>query len=217
MDRVAGPLVLQVPLQHRRQPLLATQLGFKGGQGPALPHGAGLAGGRPRLDTASSPPASSGSTPAFSSPWRATGSSLRMADVVVINKVDNADPAVVAAANVAAVNPTATVIRTESPVRPYAVGSITATFRAYPSIGLVLPAIGYSQRQIQELRATIDASDCDMVVAGTPIDLRRIVGTSRPVRQARYELRELGHPDLADMLAPILAAARSQRPVGATG
>jgi predicted GTPase len=52
-----------------------------------------------------------------------------------------------------------------------------------------------------------------VVVAGTPIDLRRVVGTARPVRQARYELRELDHPDLADVLAPILAAAKTGRPV----
>jgi predicted GTPase len=187
---------------------------------------------------------------------------LRMADVVVINKVDSAELAAVAAvaANVAAINPRATVIRAASPVtlepgpsltgarvlvvedgptlthggmpygagtvaarqagatsfvdpRPYAVGSIAETFHAYPSIGLVLPAMGYGQRQIQELRATIDAVDCDVVVTGTPIDLRRVVGTSRPVRQARYELRELDHPDLTDVLAPILAAARPARPV----
>jgi predicted GTPase len=189
---------------------------------------------------------------------------LRMADVVVINKVDSAEPAAVAAvtANVAAVNPRATVIRAASPVtlepgpclagarvlvvedgptlthggmpygagtvaarqagatsfvdpRPYAVGSIAETFHAYPSIGLVLPAMGYSQRQIEELRATIDAADCEVVVAGTPIGLRRVVGTARAVRQARYELRELGHPDLTDVLAPILAAARPDRPVAA--
>jgi predicted GTPase len=189
---------------------------------------------------------------------------LRMADVVVINKVDSAEPAAVAAvaANVAATNPGATVIRAASPVtlepgpsvagarvlvvedgptlthggmpygagtvaarqagaasfvdpRPHAVGSIAETFRAYPGIGLVLPAMGYSQRQTEELRATIDAADCDVIVAGTPIDLRRILGTARPIRHARYELRELGHPDLTDVLAPILAAARSGRPVAA--
>jgi predicted GTPase len=160
---------------------------------------------------------------------------LRMADVVVINKVDSAEPAAVAAvaANVAATNPRATVIRAASPVtlepgptlagarvlviedgpRPYAVGSIAETFRAYPSIGLVLPAMGYGKHQIEELRATIAAADCDVVVAGTPIGLRRVVGTARQVRQARYELRELGHPDPADVLAPILAAARPARPV----
>jgi predicted GTPase len=186
---------------------------------------------------------------------------LRMADVVVINKVDSAEPAAVAAvaANVAATNPGAIVIRAASPVtlepgpslagarvlvvedgptlthggmpygagtvaarqagaasfvdpRPHAVGSIAETFRAYPGIGLVLPAMGYSQRQTEELAATIDAADCDVVVTGTPIDLRRILGTARPIRHARYELRELGHPDLADVLAPILAAATSGRP-----
>jgi predicted GTPase len=99
--------------------------------------------------------------------------------------------------------------------RPYAIGSIADTFRAYPSIGLVLPAMGYGKRQVEELRATIDAADCDVVVAGTPIGLRRVVGTARPIRQARYELRELGHPDLADVLVPILAAAKPARPVAA--
>jgi predicted GTPase len=73
--------------------------------------------------------------------------------------------------------------------------------------------MGYSQRQIEELAATIDAADCEVVVAGTPIDLRRLLGTARPVRQARYELRELGHPDLADVLAPILAAAKAGPPL----
>jgi predicted GTPase len=99
--------------------------------------------------------------------------------------------------------------------RPYAVGSLAETFHAYPSIGLVVPAMGYSRRQVQELRATIEAADCEVVVAGTPIGLRRVVGTARAVRQARYELRELGHPDLTDVLAPILAAARPDRPVAA--
>jgi len=187
---------------------------------------------------------------------------LRMADVVVINKVDTAGLGAVAAvaANVAAVNPRATIIKAASPValkpgpslagarvlvvedgptithggmpygagtvaaqhvgassfvdpRPYAVGSIADTLRAYPAIGTVLPAMGYGPRQIEELRATIDAADCDVVVAGTPIDLRRVVHTTHPVRQARYELREIGSPTLADVLAPIVAAARSARPV----
>jgi len=142
-----------------------------------------------------------------------------MADVVVINKVDSADPDAVAlvAANVAAVNPTATVVKAASisfvDPRPYAVGSIADTLAAYPTIGLVLPAVGYGPRQIEELRATIDAADCDVVVAGTPIDLRHVVHTTHPVRQARYELREVGSPTLADVLAPVVAAAGSARPV----
>src|SRR5512132_3658748 len=61
-------------------------------------------------------------------------------------------------------------------------------------IGLVLPAMGYGKHQIKELRATVDAADGDLVVAGTPIGLRRLLGTARPVRQARYELCELGTP-----------------------
>ena len=97
--------------------------------------------------------------------------------------------------------------------RPYAMGSIADTLAAYPTIGQVLPATGYGPRQIEELRATIDAADCDVVVAGTPIDLRRVVHTAHPVRQARYELLELGSPTLADVLAPVVAAARSARPI----
>jgi hypothetical protein len=68
VDRVAGPLVLQVPLQHRRQRLLATQLRFKGGQGPALPDGAGLAGGRPRLDHGQQPASLLGLDPGLLQP-----------------------------------------------------------------------------------------------------------------------------------------------------
>jgi predicted GTPase len=100
--------------------------------------------------------------------------------------------------------------------RPYAVGSIADTFRTYPSIGLVLPAMGYSQRQIEELRATIDAADCEVVVAGTPINLQRVLDLHRPVRQAGYELRELGHPDLTDALTPILATARPATTAGSS-
>ena len=75
--------------------------------------------------------------------------------------------------------------------------------------------MGYNQREIEELAATVEAADCEVVVAGTPISLGRLLGISRPVREARYELRELGHPDLADVLAPILAAARPARPMAA--
>jgi predicted GTPase len=82
-----------------------------------------------------------------------------------------------------------------------------------PGIGLVVPAMGYSQRQIGELRATIEAAGGEVVVAGTPIGLGRVLGIGCPVRQARYELGELGHPDLAEVLAPVLATARPARPV----
>jgi predicted GTPase len=70
--------------------------------------------------------------------------------------------------------------------------------------------MGYGQRQVEELRATIDAADCDVVVASTPIDFGRVVHTRHPVRQARYELREIGSPTLAEVLDPLVQRARRQ-------
>jgi predicted GTPase len=93
--------------------------------------------------------------------------------------------------------------------RPWAVGSIAETLRRYPHIGPVLPAMGYSEQQLHELQATIDAVDCDIVVAGTPIDLDRLVRSRHPIRQATYELVEEGEPTLERVLKPILAQARS--------
>lgn len=185
---------------------------------------------------------------------------LRMADVVVVNKVDVADLASVSEviANVSATNPTATIIRASSPVtlepgprvtgrrvlvvedgptlthggmpfgagtvaarradagdlmdpRPYAVGSIVETFARHPHIGPLLPAMGYSKAQIDELAATIAATPCDVVVTGTPIDLRRILDVDVPVRHATYELRETGHPTLADVLMPLIERLRTER------
>ncbi|MGE5762431.1 MAG: GTP-binding protein, partial [Mycobacterium leprae] len=176
---------------------------------------------------------------------------LRMADVVVVNKVDSAELDAVAqvVANVRAANPRATVVTAASPVtledgpdlvgrrvlvvedgptlthggmpfgagtvaarqagatafvdpRPYAIGSIAETFAAYPHLGAVLPAIGYGERQLADLAATIRATPCDVLVTGTPIDLARLIDVGRPVRRATYELREVGHPTLADVLAP---------------
>jgi predicted GTPase len=178
---------------------------------------------------------------------------VRMADVVVINKVDVADPHSVDAvvANVTAVNPAATVVHAASPVRlaagpplegkrvlvvedgptithggmpfgagtvaarqhgatdfvdprPYAVGSIRGTFEKYPGIGLVLPAMGYGDDQLAELEATINAAHCDVVVAGTPIDLGRLIDAGHPIRRVSYELREVGSPTLADLLDPLV-------------
>jgi predicted GTPase len=182
---------------------------------------------------------------------------LRMADVVVINKVDSAEPAAVQAVerNVTDVNPAATVIFAESPVelepgpdlagkrvlviddgptithggmpfgagmvaarqagaaefvdaRPYAVGSIADTYRRYPDIGSVLPAMGYGDAQLDELRRTIDATECDVVVTGTPMDLARLITTRHPIRHATYRLREVGTPDLPEVLAPVIERAR---------
>ncbi len=90
--------------------------------------------------------------------------------------------------------------------RPWAVGSIAATFAAFPHLGPVLPAMGYSEAQRSDLAATIDATDCDAVVAGTPLDLARLVQVRHPIRQVTYELRSLGHPSLDEVLAPWVEA-----------
>lgn len=176
---------------------------------------------------------------------------LRMADVVVVNKIDTADQAGIdqVEANVEAINPAAVVIETASPVtlqpgpsledarvlviedgptithggmpygagtvaaraggatdiidpRPHAVGSLADTYRQYPGIGPVLPAMGYSSAQVRDLAATIRATGCDVVVSGTPIDLARLVEVDVPIRRATYELEEVGARRLADVLAP---------------
>jgi predicted GTPase len=185
---------------------------------------------------------------------------LRLADVVVVNKVDSADDRDVESviANVEAVNPDAAVILAASPPRldsgpelrgrrvlvvedgptlthgempygaglvaarnagagaivdprPFAVGSIADTFEAWPQLGLVLPAMGYSDTQLAELAATIDAADCDVVVTGTPIDLGRLIQSRHPIRHVRYELEEKEGPTIADVLEPIVALARAVR------
>ncbi len=179
---------------------------------------------------------------------------LRMADIVVVNKVDSADRADVDAviANVRAVNPTAVIVETASPTtladgpslvgervlvvedgptithggmpfgagtvaareagattfvdpRPYAVGSIAATYAAYPHIGAVLPAMGYGDAQIADLERTLQAADCDVVVTGTPMALGRLLDAGHPIRHATYASRDAGSPTLAEALAPHLA------------
>jgi predicted GTPase len=174
---------------------------------------------------------------------------LRMADVVVINKIDSADPENVRKVrdSITTVNPkamvvnAASVIQVENPElvkgkrvlviedgptlthggmaygagtlaarqggaveivdpRPYAVESIAQTFKKYPSIGPILPAIGYSTRQLQHLQTTINKVDCDAVIVATPIDLSRIINIKRPHTRVSYELQELGTPNLEDIL-----------------
>jgi len=186
---------------------------------------------------------------------------LRMADVVVVNKVDSATPSQLHTVerNIELVNPGATVIRATSPVvlepgpelagrrvlvvedgptlthggmgfgagtvaaraagalelvdpRPHAVGGIRQVFETYPHLGSVLPAMGYSDEQLADLAATIDATPCDVVVTGTPFDLTRVVTLRRPVRHATYELAEIGTPTLRDVLEPRLAAWRAGVP-----
>jgi predicted GTPase len=185
---------------------------------------------------------------------------LRMADVVIINKIDTADIASIEHLrdNIRSVNPTATLIEAASPVmvdngamltgkralvvedgptvthgemkfgagtvvarkfgarelvdpRPYAVGKLADTFKTYPNIGTLLPAMGYGDEQVHDLQATIEAVPCDVVVIGTPIDLNRIITIRKPTVRVRYELQEIGRPTLADVLAPII-----QRGTGTT-
>jgi len=173
---------------------------------------------------------------------------LRMADVVVINKVDTADPknVEIVEKNIKAVNPDATIVKTASPItvdnpelirgkkvlviedgptlthgnmaygagtiiakklgasvvdpHPYAVGSIRETFRRYPHVGALLPAVGYGGEQIKELEETINATPCDAVAVGTPIDLRQVLRVNKPMVRVRYELQEVGKPSLEDVL-----------------
>ena len=189
---------------------------------------------------------------------------VRLADVIVVNKVDSASNEAVAqvVANVHAVNPAAVVVRAASPVvladdavlggdgslagkrvlvvedgptvthggmpfgagtvaahhagvtefvdpRPVAVGSLAETYRKYPHIGPVLPAMGYGDAQLADLAATIAASGCEVVVNGSPFALSRVLHLDVPIRDARYTLSEIGHPDLADVLAPWIARWQS--------
>ena len=175
---------------------------------------------------------------------------VRMADVVVINKIDTADFEDVSTVrrNVRALNPDAVVVEAASPItaedpkkirgkkvlvvedgptlthggmsygagtvaaqrfgaaetvdpRPYAVGSIKETYDKYPTIGPLLPAMGYGPQQVKELEETINATPCDLVVVATPIDLRRVAHIEKPCVRVRYELQEIGQPTLADLLS----------------
>jgi len=174
---------------------------------------------------------------------------LRLANIVIVNKIDTADPAKVEVVktNVKQVNPDALVLEAASPItvddpdiikdkrvlviedgptvthgnmpygaatiaamkfeaaeivdpKPFAVGSIKEAYALYPHLGSVLPALGYSEKQITELKATIDATPCDVVLVGTPIDLRRIVHLSKPTVRVKYELQVLGPVCLEEVM-----------------
>ena len=180
-------------------------------------------------------------------------SNLLMADVLVINKVDTADPENVATVkiNIASVNPSATVIEAASPVkveepdaikgkrclvvedgptlthggmkfgagvvaaekfgaseivdpRPWITGTIAETFETYPDIGKLLPAMGYGEQQIKDLESTINAADCDAVLIGTPIDLRKVLHIEKPSVRVTYDLKEIGKPTVAEVLTPFM-------------
>jgi predicted GTPase len=178
---------------------------------------------------------------------------LRMADVIVINKMDSASIDQVNALmdTIHHANPGATIVKANSRVtvddpdairgkrvlvvedgptlthgemkfgagvvaarqhgaaeivdpRPWAVGTIDETFRKY-DVGAVLPAMGYSDGQLAEMEKIIDAAEVDLVVIGTPIDLRRVINISKPAVRVQYDLEVLpGSPTLRDVLAPVL-------------
>src|ERR687891_240647 len=124
---------------------------------------------------------------------------LRMADVIVINKVDTADPANVDRVEATAreLNPAAEIVDP----RPYVTGSLKQVSEKYP-VGPVLPAMGYSDQQIDELERAIDAAPVDVVVIATPVDLAKVADIRKPSVRVRYELAEVdGSPTIADILA----------------
>ena len=173
----------------------------------------------------------------------------RLADVVVINKVDSASRENIdlVKASIAKLNPKALILEARSAIRvdapemlagkrvlvvedgptvthggmgygagyvaahrsgakevvdprPQAVGTIRDTFAKYSHLCDVLPAMGYGQKQMKELEETINATDCDLVVVGTPIDLSRFLHFNKPSVRVYYELEEVGHPDLGDLI-----------------
>jgi len=173
-----------------------------------------------------------------------------MADVVVINKIDTANPDKInlLRENIHKLAPNAVVVDAASPLtidhpefirgkrvlvvedgptlthgemkygagvvaaqkygakeivdpRPYTIGTIKDTYTKYPEIGTLLPAMGYGEKQIQELEDTINATDCDIVIIGTPIDLSRIIKINKKSIRVKYELQEIGKPNLYEVLS----------------
>ncbi|HZJ99667.1 MAG TPA: cyclic 2,3-diphosphoglycerate synthase [Tissierellaceae bacterium] len=84
--------------------------------------------------------------------------------------------------------------------RPYIVGKLKDTFKTYPEIGALLPAMGYGEQQLRDLEETINNTDCDSVIIGTPIDLSRIIKINKPYTRVHYELDEVGSPNLHEIL-----------------
>ena len=178
----------------------------------------------------------------------------RIADVVVINKMETASPENIQIVrdNIAKINPTAMVIDAASPIkvdnpelikgkrvlvvedgptlthgemkigagivaaqkfgaaelvdpRPFVVGKLAETFKIYPNIGTLLPAMGYGDQQVADLEKTINNTDCDAVVIGTPIDLNRIVKINKPNTRVYYDLQEIGEPNLTQVIDEFVA------------
>ncbi len=174
---------------------------------------------------------------------------LRIADVVIINKEETANPEGILTVrqNIQRINPNARIIDAASPIkvdnpdvirgkrvlvvedgptlthgemtigagtvaaqrygaaeivdpRPYLVGELVDTFKKYPYIGKLLPAMGYGDKQKKDLEATINNADVDAVVIGTPIDLNRIININKPTTRVYYDLQEIGEPTLEQIL-----------------
>jgi len=95
--------------------------------------------------------------------------------------------------------------------RPYTVATISETFRKYPAIGTLLPAMGYGKKQIKDLETTINRTKCDSVIIATPIDLKRIVKINKPTVRVGYDLQEIGIPNLTDVLEEFFSAPKKSR------
>ena len=92
--------------------------------------------------------------------------------------------------------------------RPYVVGSLKRTFRQYPHLGSLLPAMGYGPEQVRELEETIERVECDLVVIATPMDLRRLIRITKPTVRVSYDVEDRGRPTLADVLQGIIGRAK---------
>ena len=92
--------------------------------------------------------------------------------------------------------------------RPWVVNSIAETFKKYPKIGKLLPAMGYGGQQVRDLEVTINRIDCDSVIIGTPIDLRRVIRINKPSVRVKYDLAEITKPDLNDILTKFLGTRK---------
>jgi predicted GTPase len=88
--------------------------------------------------------------------------------------------------------------------RPYAVGTIAATYAKYPNAGKIVPAMGYGEEQIRDLEATINATPADVVVEGTPIELRRILTVNKPIANVTYELEEIEPGVIEEMVRAVV-------------
>ena len=88
--------------------------------------------------------------------------------------------------------------------RPYAVGSIKTAYTKYPQLGKLIPALGYYEDQLEDLQQSINATPCDMVLVGSPIDITRVVDIKKPAKRVRYDLEEIGEPSLDNILKEFL-------------